>query len=35
VSGARHMVVGDRNDQFSNAILHFLASLEGKDVGKP
>ena len=34
VSGARHMVVGDRNDQFSNAILHFLASLEGEDVGK-
>jgi pimeloyl-ACP methyl ester carboxylesterase len=36
VSGARHMVVGDRNDQFSNAILHFLASLRGKDlVGQP
>jgi pimeloyl-ACP methyl ester carboxylesterase len=27
VSGARHMVAGDQNDQFSNAILHFLASL--------
>jgi pimeloyl-ACP methyl ester carboxylesterase len=25
VSGARHMVAGDRNDQFSNAILDFLA----------
>jgi pimeloyl-ACP methyl ester carboxylesterase len=24
VSGARHMVAGDRNDQFSNAILDFL-----------
>jgi pimeloyl-ACP methyl ester carboxylesterase len=24
VSGARHMVVGDRNDQFSAAILAFL-----------
>ena len=35
VSGARHMVVGDRNDQFSNAILHFLADLKGKDAGKP
>jgi pimeloyl-ACP methyl ester carboxylesterase len=32
VSGARHMVVGDRNDQFSNAILHFLADLEDKGV---
>jgi pimeloyl-ACP methyl ester carboxylesterase len=28
VSGARHMVVGDRNDQFSRAILAFLRSLE-------
>jgi len=28
VSGARHMVVGDRNDQFSAAILDFLAGLE-------
>jgi pimeloyl-ACP methyl ester carboxylesterase len=35
VSGARHMVVGDRNDQFSNAILHFLARLADKDIGKP
>jgi pimeloyl-ACP methyl ester carboxylesterase len=32
VSGARHMVVGDQNDQFSNAIQHFLASLKAKDV---
>jgi pimeloyl-ACP methyl ester carboxylesterase len=30
VSGARHMVAGDQNDQFSNAILHFLENLEGK-----
>jgi pimeloyl-ACP methyl ester carboxylesterase len=29
VSGARHMVAGDRNDQFSNAILGFLDSLGG------
>jgi pimeloyl-ACP methyl ester carboxylesterase len=29
VSGARHMVVGDRNDQFSNAIQGFLDGLEG------
>jgi pimeloyl-ACP methyl ester carboxylesterase len=29
VSGARHMVVGDRNDQFSNAILRFLAGPQG------
>jgi pimeloyl-ACP methyl ester carboxylesterase len=28
VSGARHMVVGDRNDQFSSAILSFLTHLE-------
>jgi pimeloyl-ACP methyl ester carboxylesterase len=27
VSGARHMVAGDRNDQFSNAILDFLGRL--------
>ena len=27
VSGARHMVAGDKNDQFSNAILEFLKSL--------
>jgi pimeloyl-ACP methyl ester carboxylesterase len=30
VSGARHMVAGDQNDEFSNAILDFLASLKGK-----
>jgi pimeloyl-ACP methyl ester carboxylesterase len=29
VSGARHMVAGDRNDQFSSAILAFLKNLEG------
>ena len=29
VSGARHMVVGDRNDQFSNAIQGFLDGLAG------
>jgi hypothetical protein len=28
VSGARHMVVGDRNDQFSRVILAFLQNLE-------
>src|SRR5262249_48340224 len=27
VSGARHMVAGDKNDQFSTAILEFLKSL--------
>jgi pimeloyl-ACP methyl ester carboxylesterase len=27
VSGARHMVAGDRNDQFANAIKDFLSSL--------
>jgi pimeloyl-ACP methyl ester carboxylesterase len=27
VSGARHMVVGDRNDQFANAIKDFLSGL--------
>jgi pimeloyl-ACP methyl ester carboxylesterase len=27
VAGARHMVAGDRNDQFSEAILKFLANL--------
>ena len=29
VSGARHMVAGDRNDSFSAAILDFLARLKG------
>lgn len=29
VSGARHMVAGDRNDQFSQAILDFLGRLGG------
>ena len=29
VSGARHMVAGDRNDQFSAAILEFLNDLKG------
>jgi pimeloyl-ACP methyl ester carboxylesterase len=29
VTGARHMVAGDRNDQFSAAILGFLGRLEG------
>ena len=28
VSGARHMVAGDRNDQFANAIKDFLAKLK-------
>jgi pimeloyl-ACP methyl ester carboxylesterase len=28
VSGARHMVAGDRNDQFANAIERFLAQLK-------
>ena len=28
VSGARHMVAGDRNDQFANAIESFLSNLE-------
>jgi pimeloyl-ACP methyl ester carboxylesterase len=28
VSGARHMVAGDRNDQFANAIKEFLAKLK-------
>jgi hypothetical protein len=28
VSGARHMVAGDRNDQFANAIQDFLAQLK-------
>jgi len=28
VSGARHMVAGDRNDQFSEAILGFVESLD-------
>jgi hypothetical protein len=27
VSGARHMVAGDRNDQFANAIEDFLSKL--------
>ena len=27
VSGARHMVAGDRNDQFANAIEGFLSNL--------
>ena len=28
VGGARHMVAGDRNDQFANAIKDFLAKLK-------
>jgi pimeloyl-ACP methyl ester carboxylesterase len=28
VSGARHMVAGDRNDQFANAIKEFLGKLK-------
>ena len=28
VSGARHMVAGDRNDQFANAIKNFLATIK-------
>ncbi len=28
VSGARHMVAGDRNDQFANAIESFLSNLK-------
>ena len=28
VSGARHMVASDRNDQFSNAIMDFLWNLK-------
>ena len=31
VSGARHMVAGDRNDQFANAIKDFLSKLEDTD----
>jgi len=30
VSGARHMVAGDKNDQFSEAILGFLGKLESR-----
>ncbi len=30
VSGARHMVAGDRNDQFANAIRDFLKGLKEK-----
>ena len=30
VSGARHMVVGDRNDVFATAVLEFLCRLAGK-----
>jgi pimeloyl-ACP methyl ester carboxylesterase len=30
VTGARHMVAGDRNDQFSAAILAFLSRHEGQ-----
>ena len=30
VSGARHMVAGDRNDQFANAIKSFLSKLEDR-----
>ncbi len=29
VSGARHMVAGDENDGFSDAVLDFLAGLRG------
>jgi pimeloyl-ACP methyl ester carboxylesterase len=29
VTGARHMVAGDRNDQFAAAILDFIGALEG------
>jgi len=28
VGGARHMVAGDRNDQFANAIKEFLKTLK-------
>ena len=31
VSGARHMVAGDRNDQFASAIKAFLSSLESRE----
>jgi pimeloyl-ACP methyl ester carboxylesterase len=31
VTGARHMVAGDRNDQFANAIKSFLEDLSGKN----
>jgi pimeloyl-ACP methyl ester carboxylesterase len=30
VSGARHMVAGDRNDQFANAIENFLSNLRNR-----
>ncbi len=30
VSGARHMVAGDRNDSFSGAVLEFLGQLPGR-----
>ena len=34
VGGARHMVVGDNNDAFADAVLAFLARLE-QGTGRP
>jgi hypothetical protein len=31
VTGARHMVAGDRNDQFAEAIKDFLIKLKNSD----
>jgi pimeloyl-ACP methyl ester carboxylesterase len=31
VSGARHMVAGDSNDSFADAVLEFVGKLEGKE----
>jgi pimeloyl-ACP methyl ester carboxylesterase len=35
VTGAHHMVAGDRNDNFANAILEFLARLDHPEAGIP
>ena len=35
VAGARHMVAGDRNDQFSDAIMKFLNGFALRDVIAP
>jgi pimeloyl-ACP methyl ester carboxylesterase len=33
VSGARHMVAGDNNDSFADAVLDFVGKLEGSSAG--
>jgi pimeloyl-ACP methyl ester carboxylesterase len=33
VSGARHMVAGDSNDSFADAVLDFVGKLEGSSAG--